>query len=55
LEKLVESFAWKVVALMAKIEPSVIYTTLVDTTDFSIMETLSSAGPATLACSSLKA
>jgi len=55
LEKLVEFFAWKLVTLMAKIEPSTVYATLVNSTNFSILEALSNTRPAALACSSLEA
>jgi len=53
-EKFVESFAWKLVALVAEVEFSLCDTTFVDSADFSILEALSNTRSAAFTRAPLK-
>jgi len=53
-EKFVESFAWKLVALVAEVEFSLYDATFIDSADFSILEALSNTRSATFTCTPLK-
>jgi len=53
-EKFVESFAWKLLALVAEVDFSLYDATFIDSADFSILEALSNTRSATFTCAPLK-